>query len=357
MSCTAEEIVREDCARAVDAAGKVLEGLDGASLLITGGTGFLGSWICETISYLNEECGKGIQLHIVARGSERFTANLGHLAGKPYMDFIRSDVRNFAEMPKDVNFVMHAAANPDFRFHSSHPIETMTTIAEGTAAVLQAADRATNLRMFLNISSSAVYGGQPEGVARLSESFGGIPLVAASKSPYAEAKRYAEALCASARSEARMPVATVRPFTFLGPFQGLCAPWALNNFMNDALRKRPIRILSDGRTVRGYMYGADAAIWILAIMLGAKSGQVYNVGSSDGIPLADLAQKVALNAVPKPDVVLNASLTGVVPSSILVPDTSFVEKEFGLRLYTSIDLAVERTMAWHRASPVAMEAY
>lgn len=357
MSITPGAIVREDCAKAVSSAGKALDGIFGSTLLVTGGTGFLGSWICETVAYLNDECKAGMKLHVVARDRDRFERNLGNLASRAYLDFIRCDVRSFAEMPKDVNYVVHAAANPDCRYHSSHPIETMTTIAEGTASVLRAADRASDLRMFLNVSSSAVYGEQPVDVPMIAEDFNGIPLAAAAKSPYAEAKRYAEALCAAARREARIPIATIRPFTFMGPFQSLDAPWALNNFMNDALRKRPIRILSDGRTVRGYMYGADAAVWALAILVGARSGQVYNVGSSEGIAMSDLAQKVAASASPKPDVMLNASITGVVPSSVLVPDTRAAEADFGLRRSIGVDSAIEHTMAWHLASPGAAEEY
>jgi nucleoside-diphosphate-sugar epimerase len=347
MNTTAERIVRMDCERIASAVEKELGSIDGASILITGGSGFLGSWLCEMVACLNETHRRNIRLHVVARDKEKFHDRLGHLASKPYVDFIRCDVRSLVEIPKGVNYVIHAAANPDYRFHSSNPIETMTTIAEGTSAALRAADRVSDLRLFLNISASSVYGSQPEDVERLQESYGGVALNAANKSPYAEAKRYAEALCAAARSEARLPVATLRPFTFMGAYQDIDAPWALNNFMNDALRKRPIRIMSDGRTVRSFMYGADLAAWVLAIMLKAKSGQVYNVGCSTGITLFELAQKVASYASPKPEVVLNASLTGIVPSSKLVPDTSAAERDFCLKIYTGIDVAIERTLAWY----------
>jgi nucleoside-diphosphate-sugar epimerase len=96
------------------------------------------------------------------------------------------------------------------------------------------------------------------------------------------------------------------------------------------------------------MYGADMALWILTIALRARTGQVYNVGSDDGITLEKMAGKVASKFRPAPEVVLNASLTGNVPNSVLVPDTTAAHLAFGLRVVTDIDLAIERTIMWYR---------
>jgi nucleoside-diphosphate-sugar epimerase len=96
------------------------------------------------------------------------------------------------------------------------------------------------------------------------------------------------------------------------------------------------------------MYGADLAAWLLVILLRAKSGQTYNVGSDTGCPLLEVARKVAARAEPTADVVTNASLTGSVPNSFLVPDTAVAKRDFGLEPYTSLDLAIERTIAWYK---------
>ena len=348
MEGQAADITRADCARVFPSVLDRLGGIDGASLLVTGGTGFFGSWICEAIAYLNEVHHKNAKLYLVARNKEGFETRLAPFAKKPYIHFIRCDVRSMGEMPKDVNYVIHAASNPDFRFHSSNPIETMTTISEGTQAVLRAVDRVSDLRMFLNVSSSSVYSTQVEMNRPIPESFDGRPLSGLARYPFAEAKRYAEALCASGRSAARIPIVTVRPFTFLGAYQDIDAPWAINNFMRDALAKRPIRLLGDGQTVRSFMYGADLAAWLLVILLRAKSGQTYNIGCDTGYSLLEVARKVAVRVEPTPDVVTNASLTGSVPNSYLVPDTASAKRDFGLQAYTSLDLAIERTIAWYK---------
>ena len=154
-------------------------------------------------------------------------------------------------------------------------------------------------------------------------------------------------LGSAARSEARMPVTTIRPFTFCGAYQDLNSPWALNNFIKDSLNNRPIRILGDGSTVRSYMYGADFAAWILVIMITGKSGKVYNVGSDQGITLSDLAEKVSRFSRSSPEILLNTSLTGSVVNTTLVPDTTEVLKEFELTQLTDIDTAIDRTIKWY----------
>lgn len=351
MEERSEDIARSDCERVLPLVLGRLDSLDGATILITGGTGYFGSWICEAIAYLNEVHHRSIKLYLVARDRGPLETRLAHISSKPYMNFIRCDVRSLGEIPKDVNYVVHAASNPDFRFHSSNPLEAMTTISEGTQALLKAADRVSDLRMLLNVSSSSVYSQHLEMDGRIAESFAGLPLSGVGKHPFGEAKRYAEALCAAARSAARIPIVTIRPFTFLGAYQDIDAPWAINNFMRDALAKRPIRILGDGQTVRSFMYGADLAAWILVMLLHAKSGQIYNVGSDAGYTLLEVADKVAASIDPTLDVVTNASLTGSVPNSSLVPDTTAAKRDFSLEQYTSLDLAIERTILWHRRQP------
>ena len=347
MKEKAVAIVRSDCERIASQIEREADVLRGSSILITGGSGFIGSWLVSLICCLNNQFGKNIKLRVMARDQDRFLKTLNVATDASNVEFIRCDIRSMVELPKDVNYVIHAAANPDSRYHSSNPIETMTTISEGTGAVLRAADRVSDLRMFLNISSSSVYGAIDE--KALSELTDGLSLCLANKSPYAEAKRYAEALCAAARSEARIPVVTVRPFTFIGPFQNLDAPWAINNFMSDAIRKRPIRVLSDGNTVRSIMYGADLAAWLLIIMLRSKSGRTYNVGSPIGTKLFDLAMKVADHTHPRPEVILNASLTGTTQHSRLVPDTTSAQSEFNLSIFTDLDEAISRTMLWYES--------
>lgn len=347
MAKRQQKFVTEDCERLFSEVSGKLESLAGSGLLITGGSGFMGSWISELVCYMNQSHKMGIRLFLLDRDRDLFASRQPHIAEANGVEFMRCDIRSLMDMPHEVNYVIHAAAIPDNRFHSSSPLETMTTIAEGTGATLRAANRVSDLRKFVNISSSSVYAqGQNDG--KISETSLGLPLGLQMVNAYAEAKRYAEVLCSAARSEARIPVITLRPFTFCGAYQNLDSPWALNNFINDALNKRPIRILGDGKTVRSFMYGADLAAWVLVMMIHAKSGQVFNVGSGIGLTLSEIAQKVASCFQPVPNVLLNTSLTGSVPNSVLVPDISMAIKEFGLKQFTDIDMSIYRTIQWYK---------
>lgn len=348
MTNEAQELVRQDCDRVIADGGELLGDIGDANILVTGGTGFMGSWIAEMVLRLNASKKTSAKVYLMGRDYDRFERNLGHHAGNPAVEFIRCDIRNIMDIPKDVHYVIHAAGTPDNRVHVSNPVETMVSIAEGTHAVLRAADRVSNLRMFLNISSSSVYGVQPLDMERIAEEYTGMnspPLVSAA---YASAKRYGEALVNAARSEARIPAATVRPFAFIGACQPLDAPWAVNNFIMDAINKRPIRILGDGKTVRSVMYGADLALWLLTIMSRVRSGQVFNVGSDDALTVEHLAGKIAAKFLPVPPIILNSALTGTIPNTRQVPDTTAARSQFGLRLFTSTDLALERSVHWHR---------
>jgi len=352
MQPTVHELLQEDCDKVFNHFNNpsILKDLDGAAIFITGGSGFIGSWICEFLSYLKRHHDIKTKLYILARDKQRFESRTRHLENLD-LEFIRCDVRHLAEIPRDVNYVIHAAATPDNRFYMTNPLEAMTTIAEGTAAVLKAADRVSDLRMMVYLSSGSVYGTQPENLQSIAENH---PLAAYSldsvKSAYTEAKRYAEVLCASARSELRLPVVVLRPFTFLGPFQSLDAPWAINNFIQDGLMNRPIRVLGDGKAVRGFLYGADAAFWVLKALVSGTSGEVYNLGSGVGYTLEEIARKVAQSFQPVQEIVLNASIVPNISQNRYLADVSKLYRDFGLYQSTDLDAAIKRTVSWYKVS-------
>ena len=201
--------------------------------------------------------------------------------------------------------------------------------------------------MMLNISSALVYGPQPLDLERIPEGHAGGPPSDAVSSVYAEAKRYSESLCAAARSQARIPTVNARPFAFIGPYQSIETPWAINNFIHDVLSGHPIRVLGDGKTVRSYMYASDMAFWYLRILTAATPGQSCNVGSPDAVTLEALAHLIAAQVSPRPEIRLQAAPRAV-PISRLVPDVTFADAAFGLQSRVSLQQAIERTIEWNR---------
>ena len=338
-------LITNDCKTSYLEFSSKLERLKGKTLLITGGTGFLGSWLCEMVHYMNTFHKADINLFIMARNKERFENNLSHIKDA---QFICSDIRSNIDLPKDVNYIVHAASNPDNRFHASRPFESMTTVAEGTSAIFQSAERLSRLENIVNIGSSAVYSEVLKDGESFSEDYLGPLYGNKLSNSFLEANRYSESLCAAARNELHLPIVAIRPFTFCGAYQDIDSPWAINNFINDAIHKRPIRIHGDGKVVRSYMYGSDLAIWTLVIMLNSKDGKVYNVGSGNGYTLKEIADKVASNFEPVLSVVTNTSVVHEDNHSVLLPDVTNAEKEFGLRQVVGINKSIKRTVEWYK---------
>jgi dTDP-glucose 4,6-dehydratase len=149
------------------------------------------------------------------------------------------------------------------------------------------------------------------------------------------------------RSQFGLPVLTARLFTFVGPYQLLDRPWAINNFLSEALRGGPIRVQGSGDTVRSYMYGSDMAYWLLRLLVDGKIGGAYNVGSPTGTSLKNLAAKVAEHTSSRPIIELNTLPSGNIPSTRWLPDVSLAHADCGLGIRIELDQAIRRTIAWH----------
>lgn len=350
MNTVALEKIRKDVEEAAKDSAQLLAPLKGGKILITGGTGFVGTWLVETLAFLNDRQKFGVHIQLLAKHASRFKDSAPHLAKRKDVSLIDKNVKDIIEIDDDVTYIIHAAANPDNRVHSSDPLRVMGVVSKGTESALAAASRISGLKKFLNISSGLVYGSQPLGLEALPESLSGGPDCASIMSVYAESKRFAETLCAVHRNQFKMPVVTARPFAFIGPYQLLDKPWAVNNFINDALRGGPINILGDEKTVRSYMYPSDMAFWLLRILAAGGSGQVYNVGSPCGVTLKELADKIASNFTPQPEVVLASG--GRKPQSLsrFVPDVKAAESALGLKITVGIDEAIKKTLLWHKAA-------
>jgi nucleoside-diphosphate-sugar epimerase len=340
-------MVQGDVLKALEHSVELLAPLRGGCVVITGGTGFMGAWLAETLAVLNDSHSFGTRVVLLARSTDRFSLAYPHLAGRPDFSLVKSDVRHTIEVPKETTWVIHAAGNPDNRFHATSPVETMTVIADGTLAVLRAVDRCNDLRMFLHISSGQVQGPQPLEMERMPETFSGAPAVGSVSGAYAEAKRYAETLCSAARSQARIPMVIARPFAFLGPYQSLDSPFAIHNFIRDALAGGAIKVFGDGQTVRSYLYASDMAVWILRILVGGTSGLVYNIGSPDGVSLEAVARMVSDHFKPRPEIHMRTA-AGAAQKSRLVPDVSRAVSDLGLIQTVQLDEAIAKTVAWNR---------
>jgi len=341
--------VRQECAEVV--ARNPLAALDelrGECLLITGGTGFMGTWLAELVAYLNDDHAFNTSLILLSDQAHEFAARAPHLARRPDITLVEQDIRGVVELPAAINWIIHAAGSPDNRLHASDPLRTIHVIAHGTDGLLAAAARLPNLKQILNISSGLVYGSQPLEVEAIAEDYRGMSECNAITAAYAEAKRMGETLCAAYRSQHRLLIVNARPFAFIGPYQLLDRPWAINNFIRDSILGGPIRILGDGETVRSYMYPSDMAWWLLNILLHGTSGLSYNVGSPHAVTLNQLADRITRHFREPIRVVSRVAGGAHLRRTRFVPDVSLAQRTLGLSCQVDLDTALQRTIEWHQ---------
>ena len=208
----------------------------GASIFITGGTGFFGKWLIESFTAANHRHGLNARAVVLTRDATH------RISSNPAVSFHTGDMRDFEFPEGSFSHIIHAATP------STGPVEMLDTIVQGTRHVLDFA-RHCSAKKVLFCSSGAVYGRQPPTLERIPEDYSSAP-----DSAYGEGKRAAELLCAAYARDTGLQVKIARCFAFLGPHLPLDANFAAGNFLRDAMSGQPICIQGDGTPYRSYLY-------------------------------------------------------------------------------------------------------
>ena len=104
----------------------------------------------------------------------------------------------------------------------------------------------------------------------------------------------------------------------------------------------------DGTPVRSYLYAADMAVWLWTRLVDGRPGRAYNVGSERAVTIAAAAALVAATTAPPLEVTLEGAPGGGGGGSWYVPDTRRARSELAVAEWTTLEQAVDRTIAWHR---------
>ena len=337
--------IRQDALAACAGQHDVRAALARQHIAVTGGPGFLGTWIAELAAALNDEYGLGITLDLYARNADDWRQRYPHLASRPDIRLRAQDVRSSFEFAKNTSYVIHAAGIPNNRVHSSDPLRVFQTTVAGVTNALDAARQLDGLLRFVNVSSCLV-AGTPQRPGPLAEN-DVFPLAAGQPhTVYAEGKRAAETAAAIYRSQYRLPVSTVRPFTLTGAYQQLDRPWAINNFLRDTLTSGEIRIHGDGSARRSYLYGADAAWWTLVALIKGQDGEAYNLGSATAVSHNDLVRLIGERAANRPRVAHNTAPQRQQHVDDLFPDLALTQRRLGVQETLTLPQVVDKTYRW-----------
>jgi nucleoside-diphosphate-sugar epimerase len=323
------------------------ESLRGARIFITGGTGFIGTWLLDCFLRANSEMDLGTEVVVLTRNAGKFRKNEPVLSTAPGITLVEGDVRSF-EFPKGpFTHVIHAATEASAKLNVDAPLVMIDTIVEGTRRALDFA-QSSGATVFLNMSSGGTYGRQPEGVEGLAEDYPGAPDLSDSWSAYGEGKRVSELLGTIYSQKSGIEHKVARIFALVGPRLPLDAHYAIGNFIRDGLKGGPIIVGGDGTPYRSYMYASDLVVWLLKVLVKGRSCVPYNVGSEAAISIADLARKVSEVLGNGSEVVVKGSPMPGQRGSRYVPSTNRARAELGVDLSISLDEGIRRTANWAR---------
>ncbi len=341
-----DELIR-DLDEIVDAAADDLRRFAGARLYVTGGTGFVGSWLLRTVVHANRRLGTNIRVDALTRSPEGARERVPDLAGDAAIRLLRGDTCS-PVTDGAYDGVIHAATPSTGTMNDNAPDRMLAVIVDGTRAVIRNVVAPNGTIPVLFTSSGAVYGKQPPELPRVPEDYTGAPDCLEPRSAYHEGKRTAELALAIAQSQGAGVARIARLFAFLGPGLPLDAHYAAGNFVRDALAGGPIRVLGDGSPYRSYLYPTDMVAWLFAIFARGAGSRAYNVGSEDAIAIGDLAARVARLAGGGIEVTVARRPSAGTGWAGYVPDCSRIKSELQVRQSVSLDEAIARTIAFHR---------
>jgi dTDP-glucose 4,6-dehydratase len=318
----------------------------GERFFLTGGTGFVGTWLTESLLWANRRLSLGISAVLLTRHPEAFRQRSPHLADDPAVTLWAGDCATFPFPDGAFPLVVHAATERYFPPDADHPASTLDLDLAATRRVLELA-RTHGARRLLFTSSGAVYGKQPPTLAHIPEDYPGAPLSTDTNSAYGQGKRISEFLCGAWSEVYRFDAVIARLFAFIGPHLPLDANYAAGNFLRDAMAGGPVRIGGDGTPYRSYLYAADLAIWLWTLLMRGQSGAAYNVGSAEEISIAELARTVVRETATGAEIRMAKQPVPGAPAARYVPATDRARCELGLEAWIPLEEGIRRTKAWH----------
>ena len=256
-------------------------------VLITGGAGFVGSHLAETLLE------RGDEVFVIDDLSTGSIDNIAHLKTHPKFHYTIDTITNepvLAELIDRCDTVVHLAAAVGVKLIVEAPVRTIETNVHGTEVVLKLANK--KKKLVLIASTSEVYGKSASVPFREDAD---LVLGPTSKHrwAYACSKMIDEFLALAYWKERKLPVIVVRLFNTVGPRQTGQYGMVVPNFVRQALAGEPITVFGDGAQSRSFTYVGDVVRAMVALINEPKAvGQVFNIGNGAEISIGDLAAKI-----------------------------------------------------------------
>jgi nucleoside-diphosphate-sugar epimerase len=306
-----------------------LQGLENKTLLIIGGTGFVGRAILDHLNQSNvAEC----KVIVLSRGTKNFSP-----AQWPNLDLtiLHSAIENLRaeNLPARIDYIIHAATSTDAESRDEEYLRK--TLDEGTKRVITLA-WTTHPAGVLFVSSGAVYGLQRSERQSLKEEE--VSQLWPDEH-YGKYKKNAEELFESFHLSTKIPVTVARLFAFSGTNLHPKSAFAIVDFLRRASKGEDIVIEGNGSATRSYMDERDLAEWLLFLLLQNKSYDVVNVGSDRPVSISELADEILRSFPANKKIILNRP---GVPENFYVPDITRAKKKYGLTMKHTLEDSIKR---------------
>jgi nucleoside-diphosphate-sugar epimerase len=276
------------------------EKLCGSSVMITGATGLIGSFLVDVLMYKNINENFDCTLYPVSRSKERARERFGNYMESPEFRYCSLDINaplnewsGIIPSEENLGYMVHLASNTHPVAYSTDPIGTIYSNIIGTANLLEFAYNHKTKRCAF-ASSNEIYGENRGDTELFDEDYCGYIASNTLRAGYPESKRCGETLCQAYIKQKEMDIVIPRFTRSYGPTMLMSDTKAISQFIRKAIAGEDIVLKSEGMQYYSYTYVADAVAGLLFILLSGECGEAYNIADqSSDIRLKDLAKLIA----------------------------------------------------------------
>lgn len=289
-----EAVLREDAAHAAAAMGAAADALEGKTVLISGGAGFLGAAMADALLHLNRtRFAKPARAIIVDNFVTGVPGRVQRMAEDPNVTVMSADISRDVEISEPFQFAIHAAGIASPIIYRAKPLQTADVNVWGLRRMLELARAQRDLQGFLFFSTSEIYGDPDPAHIPTREDYRGYVSCTGPRACYDESKRFGETLAVVYHQEFGFPIRSVRPFNVYGAGQRIDDGRIMPDLMRAAARNEELVLHSDGRATRSFCYISDATAGFYLAMLKGHPGEAYNVGNPHEVSIRQLADIVS----------------------------------------------------------------
>lgn len=265
--------------------------LQGKSVMISGATGLVGSFLVDVLMSKNINC----KVYALSRNEDKARARFSKWGNNNNLQYIQYDINKpfVNDTIGNIDYVLHLASNTHPMQYSTDPIGTITTNIIGLQNMLEFSV-AHNATRFAFASSNEIYGENRGDTELFSEEYCGYINCNTMRAGYPESKRCGEALCQAYRSQKGLDIVIPRITRSYGPTMLMSDTKAISQFIKKGIAGEDIILKSTGTQYYSYQYVADTVSGLLTILLCGESGEAYNIAAENSdIMMKDLASIIA----------------------------------------------------------------